>query len=221
MNGYNVPTKRPLRICKCERHGLTGVHPMRRNTIADVQSKLDKCVPTNGPLDTPCLIWQFYINTEGYGTMPFCGMHKKAHRLAWTLQHGEIPDGLCVCHKCDNRACCNVDHMFLGTVADNHKDMMVKGRHWVVRGDMHGTRTKPESLQRGESHHRHKLTESDVTEIRNQYANCTGSKRKLASQLAARFSVCMETIGNIARGKTWKHLLDNPIAADAVRKAGG
>ncbi|MGH7024521.1 MAG: HNH endonuclease signature motif containing protein [Caulobacteraceae bacterium] len=51
-----------------------------------------------------------------------------AHRLAWELANGPIPDGLLILHKCDNPVCCNPDHLFLGTAADNHADCAAKGR---------------------------------------------------------------------------------------------
>jgi len=66
--------------------------------------------------------------SDGDGTIRVNGRMSKAHRVAWELEHGQIPDGLCILHRCDNRPCCNVDHLFIGTVDDNNKDRAAKGR---------------------------------------------------------------------------------------------
>ena len=80
-----------------------------------------------GPND--CWEWQASFHTTGYGQIRF--NHKKwtAHRVSWILINGEIPDALCVLHKCDNRKCVNPKHLFLGTNYDNMKDKTNKGRH--------------------------------------------------------------------------------------------
>lgn len=65
---------------------------------------------------------------SGYGLKRKEGKLYRAHRLAWIEQNGDIPDGLFVCHKCDNPSCVNVNHLFLGTNSDNMKDMYKKGR---------------------------------------------------------------------------------------------
>ena len=77
-----------------------------------------------------CWIWCGYVNEDGYGrirpdtTSPKVGVH----RLSWILHFGEVPEGLLVCHTCDNPACVRPDHLFLGTVQDNVNDMKAKGR---------------------------------------------------------------------------------------------
>jgi hypothetical protein len=72
---------------------------------------------------TGCHVWTSTLATGGYGRVLV-----SAHRLAWELAHGPIPDGLLVLHRCDNPPCCNPEHLFLGTVADNMADKTAKGR---------------------------------------------------------------------------------------------
>jgi hypothetical protein len=78
-----------------------------------------------------CKIHQGSFFSDGYGQVWFRGNNWRAHRVAWTKANGEIPDGLWVLHKCDNPACINVDHLFLGTAKDNADDRWAKGRKYV------------------------------------------------------------------------------------------
>lgn len=76
----------------------------------------------------PCLEWTGKLK-HGYGRVTVDYETKQAHRVAWELAHGPVPEGMQVCHKCDNPACCNVEHLFVGTVLDNNQDATRKGRH--------------------------------------------------------------------------------------------
>ena len=85
----------------------------------------------DGGLDE-CWPWTAAVINSGYGVkrVTLDGKNKMilAHRMAWVIFNSDIPDGLIVCHQCDNKLCCNPSHLFLGTHKDNTQDMMVKLR---------------------------------------------------------------------------------------------
>lgn len=110
-----------------------------------------------------------------------------AHRVAWELYRGEVPDGMSVLHTCDVPSCVNPDHLWLGTQDDNMKDCAEKGR--IVPG---------RNNQRGETASRAKLTERDVLEIRTRALS-----RK---QYAAKFGIHWVYVKAIQRRDTWKHI---------------
>lgn len=75
-----------------------------------------------------CWEWVGWVAPKGYAMMSYRGKELKAHRLAYTLWKGPIPKGMVICHTCDVRRCVNPDHLFIGTIDTNNKDMAAKGR---------------------------------------------------------------------------------------------
>lgn len=142
-----------------------------------------------------CWLWDGSIRAGGYGTFSIDGILFGAHRASYMLFVGDLPrreghHGICVCHRCDNRACVNPDHLFLGTQSDNMKDAIAKGR-----------RTAGPPVFRGESSAAAKLTESDVAYIRNARSN--GVK---LTALAEMFGVSISLISMVHSRKVWAHV---------------
>ena len=143
-----------------------------------------------------CWEWIGYRTPYGYGSFGAGGRQRGAvfaHRFAYELINGPVPNGLCVLHRCDNPPCVRPDHLFLGTKKDNTQDMMEKKRHGVY--------THPEHIRRGERHHRCRLTEGKVRGIRLRVT--AGESRET---LALEHGVSRATIDDIVNRRTWRHL---------------
>jgi hypothetical protein len=132
-----------------------------------------------------CWLWRGQVRADGYGLVRFERKVHLAHRLAWKFFRGEIAPGLVVCHKCDVRGCVNPEHLFLGTMMDNVKDMMEKGR------SLHG-----------EKHRSAKLTAEQVRRIKTMLAE----DLLRVSDIAREYGVTHRTIACIARGTSWRHV---------------
>lgn len=137
-----------------------------------------------------CWGWKGAVSSNGYGSIGAGRLTKiNAHRAAWTLYKGEIPDGFFVLHTCDNRLCSNyVEHLFLGTAKDNSRDMINKRRG---NGQ----------FNKGLIPHNRKLIDSQVVEIKKKLIG--GKSQK---SLAREFKVDKKTIFDISHNKIWKHI---------------
>jgi hypothetical protein len=162
-------------------------------------------VSVSGPGD--CWPWRASRSRKGYGRINIDRRSHNAHRVAWLLANGAVPDDRMVCHHCDNPPCCNPAHLFLGEAADNTADMMQKGRH----------RTRvPDLLARGERFPQARLTNDGVAEARRLRAEGHLS----IEQIAQRFGVSVATMASALRGDTWSHVGEKPAVrsrADAMR----
>ena len=137
--------------------------------------------------NTGCWLWGAGCDRYGYGNFWFEGRTVSAHRFAYELYVGPIPDGLHVCHTCDIPSCVNPDHLWLGTNQENTQDKVDKGRLVISRGEAHGGA---------------KLTTFDVCLIRELVA-----KKELTQREAARsWGVHPVTISEICRRKKWAHV---------------
>ena len=139
-----------------------------------------------------CWTWTGHAADKmGYGRIQIAGRGSKkipAHRLSYQLHKGEIPDGFIIMHTCDNPSCVNPDHLVAGTYSENTQDAVSKGRwHQGVP-----------PLKRGESHHRSKLTDQIVLEIR--------ASQETNRQLAVKYGVSPSLIGCVRRRKIWSHI---------------
>lgn len=142
--------------------------------------------------------------SHGYGVI---GLGRKvitAHRASWIIHSGEIPDGLWVLHKCDNKLCVNPDHLYLGTVADNARDHMERGKPYCYNLRNHITPDIEEkrirNLKRGNNHHRSAAKINE--EIALKIFNADGAQHKIAKM----FGVCQQTVSKIKRKEYWSHI---------------
>lgn len=135
--------------------------------------------------DNGCWEWAGRREKNGYGRFSLGGRMQWAHRVAFTLFKGLIPDGHDVCHHCDNRACVNPAHLFTGTRAENMADASAKGRTTI--GEKSGTA---------------KLTEADVRAIRRLYVPGVTTHRGLARM----FGISYRGVALILNRERWRHV---------------
>ncbi|UOF80472.1 endonuclease [Caudoviricetes sp.] len=133
-----------------------------------------------------CWTWNASCRPDGYGQWRRAdGKIELAHRASWRLFRTEIPAGAHILHKCDNPSCVNPTHLFLGSHADNMRDMWGKGRARPGRS-------------MGEKHGMAKLTAEIVQEIR--------SSGESGVELARKFGLAATTVCDVRKRRTWKHI---------------
>jgi hypothetical protein len=110
-------------------------------------------------VSSPCWVWSASKDKRGYGNFNVGHKCMKAHRVSWIINFGEVPNGLCVCHHCDNPSCVRPDHLWIGTHKQNMSDCRSKNRSGFIvhpermaTGERHSSVTHPESIPRGENH---------------------------------------------------------------------
>lgn len=159
----------------------------------DVSGGKDQCWPWRGP-----------INSSGYGVFKFHADIYLSHRFAWELTNGKIPDGMFVCHHCDNPPCCNPAHLFIGTPKDNAQDAMKKGRlanktrdsrfskyihkfitsDGIIRWAVGEYDVKTNKYSRPMTKHERKITGKKILRVKNIEALGTCETRRLAFRRA-------------------------------------
>ena len=159
----------------------------------DTKERFDeKCEPEP---NSGCWLWNAGFDKDGYGLFwtrvpgNHKGAQKRAHRVSYELYKGPIPEGLCICHKCDNPSCVNPDHLFAGTHQDNSDDMMRKGRYVGYRAV-------------GEKIANSKLKEPDIINIRAIYKYTKAS----TYDLGRIYKVAPQTISKIINRQLWSHV---------------
>lgn len=179
---------------------LSASMPSRKGTFGErFWSKVDR----GGPDD--CWLWTAKAKCHGgYGAINYGGRGSprlRAHRVAYELTFGPIPEGLVACHRCDVPRCCNPAHLFLGTKADNTHDMMAKGRMKkppVHRGDDHPLRRNPAARRPGESNGNARHTSEKIAKI---WADPLGTRAA-----ARKYGVSTGLVLDVRNSRTWRHL---------------
>lgn len=154
---------------------------MKHKYIQNIYTRFLSKVDFQGFQHDICWFWKGGSKGNGYGHAYQGRKGMPAHRLAYLLFVGDIPDGMDVCHKCDNRMCVNPDHLFLGSRKENMEDAKTKGRTYGG----------------GRKH----LKEADIQEIRQRISAGVPSHI-----IAAKFNITQHRLNAIKRGETYSEI---------------
>lgn len=147
-----------------------------------------------------CWIWIAGKDSDGYSSFRATingVLHKRGHRASYAMFKGEIGDGMQVLHSCDNPGCVNPDHLFLGTIDDNMKDKIAKGRARVPKGE-----------------------ESVHAVLSEKQAQAILLDARPYTAIAADYGVTASTVGNIKNRESWRHLVGEPARAKRIGQRG-
>jgi len=147
-----------------------------------------------------CWEWKGGKFSNGYGCFKLNGKTMKAHRVSYIIMHDSIPEGLVICHRCDNPSCVNPDHLFAATNVANTADRVAKKRS--AFGLRNGWHTHPEKRLFGELNKKTRLQADDVRQIRQRYTDGVATIRELARE----YGVWDGSIQHIIKRRTWKHI---------------
>lgn len=172
---------------------LLGELPPTNNTLQRKESRVikdttkERLLKSTKKASNGCWIWSGAKQPTGYGLLWVSPLKKyeKTHRLSYKFFNGDIPDGKCVCHRCDNPSCINPEHLFIGSHAENAADKIAKGRQKI-----------------GSQHGRAVLIESQILEIRKSYSGKYGQ----LSELARQYNITPQSILAIVTRKNWRHI---------------
>jgi hypothetical protein len=166
----------------------------------DSHLSLNELVARNTPTlsNEQCWPWQGAKLKTGYGVVSHRYKQYKAHRASFAIHRGQIPDGMFVCHHCDNPSCVNPSHLFLGTPQDNMTDKVCKGRQ--SRGEAHAlsfadSENYKSAIVRGEKHGRSKLTDDQ----RDHIIKLLNDDELNQTQIAQMFSITQSNVSVIKR----------------------
>lgn len=168
--------------------GLCSAHYSRMlkhgnlNVLFIVKNDRERLIANTLTNENGCYVWR-KSKYNGYGKTVLKGVLMAAHRASWIVFKGDIPSGMQVNHKCHNRACINVDHLYIGNQKQNMDDMYSAKREVVLKGSSHGGA---------------KINEKIALEIFN--------RKGFARQIAKDFGVSETLVYSIKKKKNWKHI---------------
>lgn len=195
--------------CPAAQHNIEITNAMPADIETRFWSKVNKDgpVPSHMPHLGPCWIWTAGKVGTGYGAFAVTPTkQKRAHVMAWELTNGPMPEGMLLCHSCDNRSCCRPSHLFPGTHSANSIDAMSKGRLTQLAKAHQAHLDGRVNYCRGSAMPNSKLSEADVNEMRRLHRDeSCGYKR-----LHKRFGVSVGVAQRICNRKMWKWLPDPP-----------